>query len=163
MAAGNTYEAIATQTLGSAAASVTFSSIPGTYTDLVIVASHKATANPNYLYITLNGDTTSTYSFTNVAGNGTTATSARSTSITAGGGGSVAATNFSISILNFQNYANTTTYKTMLNRNGTVDVGTEATVSLWRSTAAITSILLSYYGNDFATGSTFSLYGIKAA
>lgn len=159
----STYTPIATQTLASAAASITFSSISGSYTDLIIIASHKATANPNYLYITLNGDTASNYSFTNLSGNGSAAASVRSTSITAGGGGSVAATNFTVSVLNFQNYANTTTYKTMLNRNGTADVGTEVTASLWRSTAAITSILLSYYGNDFATGSSFTLYGIKAA
>jgi hypothetical protein len=58
MAAGNTYEAIATQTLGSAAASVTFSSIPGTYTDLVlVVAMEHVTTGTENIVMQFNGDT----------------------------------------------------------------------------------------------------------
>lgn len=161
--AGVTYVPIATQTLGTATASVTFSSISSGYTDLYIVATHKGTAGSNFLYITLNSDTGTNYSYTNLTGNGTTASSSRASSITAGGAGSADGTNFATSLINFQNYANTTTYKTILSRNGTASLNTEATVSLWRSTSAITSILLSYYGNNFAVGSTFTLYGILAA
>jgi hypothetical protein len=66
MAAGNTYEAIATQTLGSAAASVTFSSIPGTYTDLVIVCTPlRVTAGAEELVFQFNSDTGSNYSINN--------------------------------------------------------------------------------------------------
>jgi hypothetical protein len=66
------------------------------------------------------------------------------------------------SIINIQNYSNSTTYKTVLARSNNAATGTDATVALWRSTSAITSI--DYYLNSgsWATGSTFTLYGIKA-
>jgi hypothetical protein len=60
------------------------------------------------------------------------------------------------------NYANTSTYKTVLTRSNKYDrVG--AIVGLWRSTAAINSITLTAYSNTYAIGSTFTLYGIAAA
>jgi hypothetical protein len=61
VAAGNTYVAIAEQTLGTAAASVTFSSIPGTYTDLVLVLSVQD-ASGNTFALQFNGDTSTNYS-----------------------------------------------------------------------------------------------------
>jgi hypothetical protein len=66
---------------------------------------------------------------------------------------------------NIQNYANTTTYKTALNRSNAASQGVEALVTLWRSTAAINSITISTDngGSIIDTGSTFSLYGIKSA
>jgi hypothetical protein len=81
MPAGNTYEAIATQTLGSAAASVTFSSIPSTYTDLVLVCNFETSSNAIAgVYIQFNGDTSTNYSSTNLIGNGSTAESSRQNS-----------------------------------------------------------------------------------
>ena len=67
-------------------------------------------------------------------------------------------------IINIQNYSNTTTYKTILGRANNAVTGVTETVGLWRSTSAITSMtLLQSYGSDlFKTGSTFTLYGIKA-
>jgi hypothetical protein len=64
------------------------------------------------------------------------------------------------------NYSNTTTYKTALNRSNQAAGGVDATVGLWRSTAAIDTIR--FYANtngsqNFLTGSTFTLYGIAAA
>jgi len=172
MAAGNTYEAIATQTLGSAAAIVTFSSIPQTYTDLVLVTSLKSSATPTAYSPTMyfNGDATKTnYSFTAIYGDGSSAVSFRWTTSTATQHGvmatAVSATNFNAGIINIQNYANTTTYKTVLTRtNDTANV-VYATVGLWLNTAAITSFsLYAADGNkDFTIGSTFSLYGIKSA
>jgi hypothetical protein len=67
------------------------------------------------------------------------------------------------SIFNILDYANTTTYKTVINRANNAATGVDATVSLWRSTAAINSINISSSTSSFATGSTFSLFGIKAA
>jgi len=78
MAAGPTYEPIATTTLGTAQPTVTFSSIASTYTDLVIVAQ-LTTAAPTNMRIRFNGDTTANYSNTTVTGNGSTATSVRET------------------------------------------------------------------------------------
>jgi hypothetical protein len=158
-----TYEPIATTTLGSAAASVTFSSIPATYTDLVLVfAGANATALSGN-GIQFNGDTASNYSNTNLSGDGTTASSARFSNqiyIRAG----ISFTSQSVSIISIQNYANATTYKTLLARGGAGNSYVRADVGLWRSTSAINSIL--YYvdsGANFTSGSTFTLYGIKAA
>ena len=167
MAAGNTYVAIATQTLGSAAASVTFSSISGSYTDLVIVYSAKSASSTRDMCMTFNSDTATNYSATILSGNGSTATSIRSTSesfIYLDTNAANNSTIFNAAIVNIQNYSNSTTYKTILCRSNNADLGVDATVGLWRSTAAITSINLTLGGGiNLATGSTFSLYGIAAA
>lgn len=168
MPAGNTYKSIATQTLGSAAASVTFSSIPGTYTDLVLVCNYATSTNATEsVYIQFNGDTGSNYSCTDLVGNGSTAASFRESSATyvrIGGRGLGTASTFSnMSITNIMNYSNATTNKTFLNRNGIPSLGTVATVGLWRNTGAITSILVAGASQTLSTGSTFSLYGIASA
>jgi hypothetical protein len=167
MAAGNTYEAIATQTLGTAAATVTFSSIPSTYTDLVLISS-PANNTSESLYFRINGDTGSSYSTTYMTGNGTAASSARQASNTTGilaGAPNVglSSTVYGTSIIQVMNYSNATTYKTALCRWGLASAETNATVGLWRSTAAITSVTLLVVSGTFSVGSTFSLYGIKAA
>ena len=164
MAAGNTYEAIATQTLGSAAASVTFSSIPSTYTDLIIVTGIIGVGDLQ-MNVRLNSDTATNYSTTYLAGNGTSAVSDRATNATSMGTdyyfGATTAGN--ATILQFLNYSNTTTNKTMLARSNQASKGVQATVGLWRNTAAINTIQLISSTSNFNTGSTFSLYGIKAA
>jgi hypothetical protein len=170
MPAGNTYEAIATQTLGSSAASVTFSSIPQTYTDLVLVTNEKQTGSPNIRASAMqfNSDTGSNYSFTEMYGDGATAGSVRASTGRIYYAYDVFAdtSNFGLTtITHFMNYSNTTTNKTVLTRASNASGGgTSAMVGLWRSTAAISSIYL-YLDNlsSFSTGSTFSLYGIKAA
>lgn len=164
MPAGNTFEAIATQTLGSAAASVTFSSISGTYTDLVLVAAAIGTGDLQ-IFGRVNGDSGSNYSNTFLAGNGTSASSIRQSNVTSFQGDYYLAvsTDGGLTTYNFMNYSNTTTYKTILARSGLGNKGTNAIVNLWRNTAAINSITLTTSANNFAIGSVFSLYGIKAA
>jgi hypothetical protein len=158
MPAGNTYEAIATQTLGSAAATVTFSSIPQTYTDLVLVINGK-TSIAGGTTLELNGDTGSNYSFTTLLGDGSAASSARGTAPFM----FYLDTDPSLSVLQFMNYSNTTTYKTaLLRNNNSLYVFTRSI--LWRSTSAISSMLISSTNsNTYLTGTTFSLYGIKSA
>ncbi len=165
MAAGNTYVALATQTLGSAAATVTFSSISGSYTDLVLVANAGQVAGNNGFRFQVNSDTASNYSYTYMVGNGTSATSGRGTSSTSGESETLMTTTLTATFtLQFMNYSNATTYKTILVRGGDASQKVDATVNLWRSTSAITSItLFPGGGNSFLTGSTFSLYGIAAA
>jgi len=168
MAAGSTYTPIATTTLGSNQSSVTFSSISGSYTDLVLIVSANQTPALNTQYIRFNGDTATNYSYTVLTGNGTSAISARGTTQDAwysGYYGVPPTTGFGTEIYNFQNYANTTTYKTGLSRTGRASGGTDAMVGLWRNTAAITSITYGITGiSAFLTsGSTFTLYGITAA
>jgi hypothetical protein len=167
MAAGNTYVAIATQTLGTAAASVTFSSIPSTYTDLVLISSPENNTSES-LYFKINGDTGSSYSTTYMTGNGTAASSARQANNTTGilaGAPNVglSSTVYGSSIIQVMNYSNATTYKTALCRWGLASAETNATVGLWRSTAAITSLTILVVSGTFSVGSTFSLYGIAAA
>jgi hypothetical protein len=157
-----TYEPIATTTLGSAQSSVTFSSISGTYTDLVLIVSGTvSTANNPSLQF--NSDTGSNYSWTYLSGNGSSAASGRSsntTSILTGGFGTSTIAN---AIYQIQNYSNTTTNKTVINRHNRSDDSVTAWVGLWRNTAAITSLVLGAGGGNWNTGSTFTLYGIKAA
>jgi hypothetical protein len=161
-----TYEPIATNTLGSAAADVTFSSIPATYTDLVIVyQALAATGNPD-MTAQFNGDTGSNYSATRLTGNGTAASSARYSSQTFCRFDEFAAattTAATMGVISVMNYSNATTYKTLISRSNQAGLGVEAFVNLWRSTAAITSIKLAFTSGNIAAGAVFTLYGIKAA
>jgi hypothetical protein len=169
MAAGNTYTQIASTTLGSAAASVTFSSIASTYTDLVLVCNGLVTSNSETPALQFNGDTGSNYSWTLLSGDGTSATSGRSTSgasltvIPSAWSGGWSSTSNSNAIFNIQNYSNATTYKTVLSRNNNVGSRVNTSVGLWRNTAAITSIVCLATSTTFQTGATFNLYGIAAA
>ncbi len=165
----NTYVALKTETVvGSAAASVTFdlTGISG-YTDLVIVANCKNTVGATYgLLLKYNGDTTANYSTTLLWGNGSSASSFRyTTSYNAVFAGWAGSTNFSPYIINIQNYANTTTFKTTLSRSSDAGDRVATTVGLWRKTPeAITSINISFEPSaNIAVGSTFSLYGIANA
>ena len=165
----STYSQIATQTLGSAASSVTFSSIPQTYTNLVLISvcsTSRVSSNAS-VDIQFNSDTSTNYSNTFMYGDGTTTTSSRAsnaTSIWIGQTIGNSSTNPEIQITNINNYNNTTTYKTVLSRGNHPSQLVLASVGLWRNTAAITSIkLINEGGNNFIAGNTFTLYGIKGA
>jgi hypothetical protein len=163
MAAGATYEPIATNTLSSSTATVTFSSISGIYTDLVLVTAGTIATAENGNSIIINGDTGSNYSVTNVYGvNATTAGSNRQSNQPYLQIGRTSDSR-SISIVHFMNYANTTTYKTVIGRGNDEPYFRIATAGLWRSTSAITSIAISNLGGNFLAGSSFTLYGIAAA
>ena len=163
-----TYTPIATTTLGSAATSYTFTSIPTTYTDLVVVCNFFTSAAQSVEARVGNGsiDTGNNYSNTALIGktNNTAVSTRRSnfsyfTFFEQNGASS------GTWIMNFQNYSNTTTYKTMLGRNGGAAFDIEASAQLWRSTSAINTLQLfaGQGGITFSTGSTFTLYGIAAA
>jgi hypothetical protein len=163
----STYEPIATTTLGTAAATLTLSTIPGSYTDLVLVASVKASTSGQGLTMQFNGDggAGSLYSTTGLRGNGTAASSFRQSNTN-----NVLLSNFAepptgspnVCIAQFSNYSNTTTYKTVLVRANSAGFGVDALVGLWRNTNAITSIKIDISGGNMSIGSTFTLYGIKA-
>lgn len=158
-----TYEPIATNTLGTATASVTFSSIPAGYTDLVIVANGP-TVNQASISLRFNNDTASNYSITRLLGSGSAAASDRDPNQTGIGLGVSTSTSAGINqIINIFNYANATTYKTVISRWNNSASYVAAIVGLWRKAPeAITSITL-FTSDNFAVGSTFSLYGIKSA
>ena len=160
----STYEPIATTTLGSNQADVTFSSISQSYTDLVLIVSGGFNSATGYaLSIQLNGDTASNYSTTYMLGDGSSASSGRYSSQAAMYVGAPARNTLNGAyILQFQNYSNTTTNKTVLARTNAAAISTWASVSLWRSTAAINSIKIFPEVASWLSGSTFTLYGIKA-
>lgn len=169
MPADDTYVPLFSTTLGSAQASVTFSSIPSTYTDLVLVCMVQTQTNSDAVTLRFNGDSGTNYSYTQLRGDGTTTFSARVSNATMMriGNDIPNTTAYGTIISNIQNYSNSTTNKTVISRSGSAAssaFGTQATVGLWRSTAAITSLtVLPNDLNTFLSGSTFNLYGIKAA
>ena len=166
MAAGSTYTPIATTTLGSAANSYTFTSISGSYTDLVLIVRGQFASGADYPVFQFNGDTGSNYSETNLRGNGSSASSGYAanrvfTSPSSFGAGTTEPFMFTAS---FNNYSNSTTYKSVLSRWSNPAQEAAATIGLWRSTAAITSIkIYGLTGQTFAVGSNFTLFGIQAA
>jgi hypothetical protein len=167
MPAGNTYEAIASTTLGSTTQTVTFSSIPSTYTDLILIMSPANSAGST-VRMQFNGDTNTNYSDTYLKGNGTTAASLRNSNqaqLTLGDDADPTGTlGESVWVVQIMNYSNTTTYKTVLTRANVASADVEAVVGMWRSTSAINQIDVKQGGSvTFSVGSTFSLYGIKAA
>ena len=159
-----TYEAIATQTLTVATTSVTFSSIPQTYTDLVLISNPKNSTS-TAVNIYFNSDTGTNYSCTRVYGGGGVASSDRfsNTASSLGGWGTNTNTFPYVFISHIMNYSNTTTFKPMLTRPNEMNAAYVGLIStVWRNTNAITSV--SFNGNaNFSIGSTFTLYGIKAA
>jgi hypothetical protein len=163
MPAAQTYEPLATTTLGSNTNTVTFSSISQSYTDLIIVFNGSNTSNADFRIQVGNGsiDTGTNYSRTVMFGYSGGVVAARDTNNIAWISSSY--TNRTNAIIQIMNYSNTTTNKTAIIRN---DISTDITyssVNLWRSTSAINIITLSQPTHNFTAGSTFTLYGIAAA
>ena len=166
---------ITSQTLASAAASVTFSSIPATYTDLVLryTARHNNAFSISQLAITFNGSSAANYSETVVYGTSTAAASGRQSGSSAidfnyVDADSATANTFSSNELYIPNYTVSAskpmswagvTENNAATNNSAVIV---ANASLWRDNSAITSItLLALASRNFMVGSSFYLYGIK--
>jgi hypothetical protein len=169
----STFEPIQTTTLTSTENLVTFSSIPQTYTDLVLMCSVKNTGSSVYIVswggLRFNNDTTaSNYSSTENLGAAVGTSSSRSV------GNALASTNafrsdnnyFNTSVVHIPLYATTTTYKNALGiSTGTMNYVFQS-IGLWKQTAAISTI--TFVSEDsslsrFDIGTVFTLYGIKAA
>jgi hypothetical protein len=158
-----TYEKIATQSVsGSSTTNVTFNSISGSYTDLVLIVNAKLAASNN-ISLRFNSDTASNYSYTYIFGSGTAASSGRASSTTYIYGGSNSTSDYDLHQININNYSNSTTYKTALIQSSVTSIGVSAWVGQWRSTSAITSVDVSFLGNIISAGSTFTIYGILKA
>jgi hypothetical protein len=164
-----TYSLIASYTFPSAATTYTFSSIPATFTDLVLVANYGTTAAGNSIFLRFNGDAGSNYSGTFLLGSGTTTYSyvggPNESSIRVFGSplaSGTPSTLIATGIITVQDYANTTTNKTALTRSGQGTGEVLAGVGLWRSTAAINSITLYMAASSILAGTTLKLYGIQA-
>jgi len=168
-----TYEPISYQSLGSDTANVEFTSIPSTYTDLILVMSTRsasAAATDAVLVQVGNStiDTGSNYSTTVLYHSGSSAASTRASSATRfdfldTAGNNAASSVYGIQTLHFQSYANTNVNKTVLAATTAGGDQPRRAVCLWRSTSAIDRIKLAPQNGNFKSGSTFSLFGIKAA
>jgi hypothetical protein len=169
-AAGGAFEPIASQTLSSNTASITFSSIPSTYKSLHIRFLAKDAFNGNvFLQIKLNNDTND-YSFHRLTGQGTAASadgSAQTGSAQVQINGTNYDTNtFTAGIVDIHDYATAGKNKTVRifaggDNNGAGIVGLWS--SVWPYTTAVSSIVITSNGTNLNAGSVFSLYGIKGA
>ena len=170
-----TYETIATTSLGSNSTSVVFSSISSAYTDLVLVirAGTEHSNNGSRGYIQFNSDTSTSntnYSNNYIATISTPATTSGkdvSQQFIAYGVVGNNTDNFAQFNIDIMDYNNTNKYKTILSRgsnpNASGNGSLRATVGMWRSTSAISSITLTCDSGGYRTNSVFTLYGIKAA
>jgi hypothetical protein len=160
-----TYESIATVTATGSAA-ISFTSISSTYTDLILICNTQA-PNSVDVNVRVNSDTGSNYSRTILYGDGTSAASARNVNMAyfqPEAYGYVTNVMAQSMAIHFMNYSNNTTNKTFLARANNWEVGIDAIIGLWRNTAAINRIDIVPVGASFfSSGSTFSLYAIKAA
>jgi hypothetical protein len=168
-----TYTLINSTTLTTSALTVALSSIPATYTDLVCIVSARTDRSgqaTDGLNVKINTDDGNNYSSTHMTGDGSTAASSREVSSSrwltqsANLPGATATSGiYSSIILHFEDYANTTTYKSMIGRFDLATSITGASVGLWRNTAAISTLtFISRNNANFVSGSTFKLYGIEA-
>lgn len=171
----SSYESIQTVTVGAGgSASITFSSIPSTYTHLQVRAINRGTragSGYDYLMVQVNSDTSANYSWHLLYGNGTAAAASSSASQTSMGMGfdpqaSATANAFGVTIMDILDYANTNKYKTFRSLCGSDTNDTNGAVGLasgnWRSTSAITSITLSNnVSGNLAQYSSFALFGVK--
>lgn len=169
----STYTLISSNVLTSSAASVTFSAIPSTYTDLVLRLSTRtdlADTSVN-IYTRFNGDTATNYSTTRVANYAGGVNSARSTSQVRfnqapwSEGTNLTANTFANSEMYIPSYTASQNKPLSVfdavENNDAATAYVIATASLWRNTAAITSIEMLPYSGNFVSGSSFYLYGIK--
>jgi hypothetical protein len=168
------YESISTTTVGSGGtATITFSSIPATYTHLqlrCLVRTDRGSAR-DYFRLRFNSDTATNYSAHYLIGNGASASASQATNAGAIDMGLAATTAqassiFGVTILDILDYANTNKYKTTRDLSGVDSNDTEGKIEFqsgsWRSTAAVSTItLISGTGSNFVQYSSFALYGIR--
>jgi len=151
------YTALATTTLGSAASTVTFGSIPQGYRDLMLVIAGRSASSGNVVEMYFNGDTGANYSHVRMGGNGsnpfsTSKSDARVFNMT---------TNEGVSIIQIMDYSATDKHKTSISTSSIAQDFVLAYAQRWASTSAVTSIELIFQtAINFAAGTTLSLYGI---
>jgi hypothetical protein len=157
----STYVALATTTLGASASTVTFSSIPASYRDLILIGAGTTGAS-SLFYLRFNGDTGSNYSRIRALGysGGPYSDATTATSIS-----DIAQfdTNQGNFIAHIMDYSATDKHTAVLMRASNKGAGeTVMGAGRWANTAAITSVTCTLNTSSFAIGSTFSLYGIEA-
>jgi hypothetical protein len=163
-----TYTALANITLGSSASSVTFSSIPATYRDLVLVANFQMSLGGSRTDFRLNGDTGGNYNDVSMSGYGSSSVGSNSrtsqtSSVLCGFSAGPLTTFSNIATLQLMDYSATDKHKTGLSRYGAAAGDVQASAHRYASTSAITSVaIVDLFGSSFVAGSTFALYGIAS-
>lgn len=160
-----TYEPIASITASAGATTLTFSGIPQTFTDLIVVAGGPGDVATNrcYMFVRPNSDSSALYSRTLLDGNGSAASSSR---LSGESSWFIGLTRPATAVFQIMSYANTNVFKTALEAgvNNQDRAVVRRAVYLYRSTSAITSLqFLSSESTGVEAGTTLSLYGIKAA
>jgi hypothetical protein len=161
------YTLIDSVTLASSASLVTFSSIPGTFGDLVLATKTVSSLDTASGYMRFNSDSGANYTMVFMLGNGTRAASTQrsfsSLRINTYDSTSIATGQSSTAKIQIFDYSTTDKHKTVLSRGDNAENGVSAISGRWANTAAITSIEFFSANNDYAIGSTFFLYGIAKA
>jgi len=171
--ATSAFDSLGTVVLSSTASSVTFSSIPATYTHLqmrLMARISRSGESNDFFTIQYNGDTGANYTWHALESSGAAVYAESGGATSSPRYGDVTATTataglFGVGVVDILDYANTNKYKTLRtftgrdqNGSGWVWVGSGA----WLNTSAITSVLFKpTFGTDFQAGSTFALYGVK--
>jgi hypothetical protein len=162
------FESIATVTVGAGgSATISFTSIPGTYQHLQLrIISRDSAQNNQSLFITFNSDTGSNYNLHRLYGTGgaTGSDSVTNSTYMICGSHTNTSSTFGAGVTDILDYANTNKFKTIRSLNGwenNSDGRFFFVSGAWRSTSAITSISIKPEANSFAQYSHFALYGIK--
>jgi hypothetical protein len=164
----NTYTLINSYAATGSVANIDFTSIPGTYTDLLIVASLRSSvADASGLVTINNSGTTYTNKRLYSTGSGVSSDSYSTTNLNAAGGSNAStytANTFSNFSIYFPNYLSSN-YKSFssdaVSENNASTAYSTLAASLWSNTAAITSIKLAPGSGNFVQYSTAYLYGIN--
>jgi hypothetical protein len=154
------YTALANVTLGSSAASVTFSSISQSYRDLVLVMNGAISTTAN-IYWKANGDTASNYSYIQTLGISVGPNSNFENNVTTALAGS-SYTETSLNITQWMDYSASDKHKVSIGRANSMTSEVGMTASRWANTAAITSLAVTPSAGTFNSGCTFALYGVSA-
>jgi hypothetical protein len=162
-----TYIALANITLGTATSVLTFSSIPSSFRDLILVMNHKVNtaATTDDWFMRFNSDTGANYSYLRMYGNGANAFAGTGSSRTYIDNFLDPTASFVNNVFQIMDYSATDKHKTVLGRENLASEQVIAKTYRWASTSAITSISLTGAdgGTDlFSVGSTFALYGIAS-
>lgn len=163
------YESIATINGNGSTATITFSSIPATYSHLQVRVMARVAAGGEDLTLQFNGDTGTNYARHRLTGNGTTAAAGASTSTTGittlGSAGMPSASNtYAVTVIDVLDYANTNKYKTarmLSGQDSNGSGGVDFTSGVWMNTAAVNSLTIYANSSNYPTAASFALYGIK--
>ena len=162
------YFPIATYTFPSAANSYTFTSIPGTYDDLVLIVANSTCSSGQTIEMQFNGDTTTAYAYSNRTapnGYGVSTVSGKNISRDKIPVGSTyngeSASQAAICVININQYSQSSYPKVSASTYGQANIEANVCTGSWTGTAAITSIKLLLFSANFQTGTQFTLYGIK--